>query len=51
LPPEQDAEISSMSHTDHKMSVLGMSKGRTSYKFVGEQITYYADSGGYCLVA
>jgi hypothetical protein len=37
---------------DHKMSVPGMRQERTPYKFVGEKIiTYYADNGGYCLVA
>jgi hypothetical protein len=29
-----------------------MNNNRTPYKFVGEKIiTYYADNGGYCLVA
>ena len=34
------------------MSVPGMRKGRTPYKLAGEKIiTYYAENGGYCLVA
>ncbi len=51
--PEEETQTKiSMSHMDHKMSVPGMSKDRTPYKFVGEKlITYYADNGGYCLVA
>ena len=51
-PEEETRTKISMSHIDHKMSVPGMSKDRTSYKFVGEKIiTYHADNGGYCLVS
>ena len=51
-PEEETRTKISMSHMDHKMSVPGMRKDRTPYKFVGEKIiTYYADNGGYCLVA
>jgi hypothetical protein len=51
-PEEETRNKISMSNMDHKMSVPGMRKDRTSYKFVGEKIiTYYADNGGYCLVA
>src|SRR5260221_6071547 len=50
-PQEETRTKISMSHMDHKMSMPGMSKDRTPYKFVGEKIiTYYADNGGYCLV-
>ena len=51
-PEEETRTKTSMSHMDHKMSVPGMRKDRTPYKFVGEKIiTYYADNGGYWLVA
>jgi hypothetical protein len=51
-PEEETRTKISMSHMDHKMSVPGMRKDRTPYKFVGEKIiTYYADNGGYRLVA
>jgi hypothetical protein len=51
-PEEETRTKISMSHMDHKMSVPGMGKDPTPYKFVGEKIiTYYADNGGYCLVA
>jgi hypothetical protein len=51
-PEEEIRSKISMSHMDHKMSVPGMRKDRTPYKLVGEKIiTYYADNGGYCLVA
>jgi hypothetical protein len=51
-PEEETGTKISMSHMDHKMSVPGKSKDRAPYKFVGEKIiTYYADNGGYCLVA
>jgi hypothetical protein len=50
--PEETRNKINMSHMDHKMSVPGIRKDRTSYKLVGEKIiTYYADNGGYCLVA
>jgi hypothetical protein len=51
--PEKETRTKiSMRHMDHKMSVPGMRKDRTPYKFVGEKIiTYYADNGGYWLVA
>jgi hypothetical protein len=46
-PEEETRTKISMSHMDHKMSVPGMRKERTPYKFVGEKtITYYADHGG-----
>src|SRR5260221_5966079 len=42
-PEEETRNKISMSHMDHKMSMPGMSKDRTPYKFVGEKIsTYYA---------
>jgi hypothetical protein len=51
-PEEETRTKISMNHMDHKMSVPGLGKDRTPYKFVGEKIiTYYADNGGYCLVA
>jgi hypothetical protein len=51
-PEEETRTKIRRSHMDHKMSVPGMRKDRTSYKFVGEKIiTYYADNGGYSLVA
>src|SRR5260221_8233073 len=51
-PEEETRSKISMSHMDHKMSVPGMRNDRTPYKLVGEKIiTYYADNGGYCLVA
>jgi hypothetical protein len=51
-PEEETRTKISMSHMDHKMSVPGTRKERTPYKLVGEKIiTYYADNGGYCLVA
>jgi hypothetical protein len=51
-PEEETRTKISISHMDHKMSVPGMRKDRTSYKFIGEKIiTYYADNRGYCLVA
>jgi hypothetical protein len=51
--PEKETRTKiSMSQMDHKKNVPGMSKERTPYKFVGEKIiTYYADNGGYSLVA
>jgi hypothetical protein len=51
-PEEETRSKINMSHMDHKMSVPGMRNDRTPYKLVGEKIiTYYADNGGYCLVA
>src|SRR5258708_3116665 len=48
-PEEETRTKISMSHMDHKMSVPGMRKDRTAYKFIGEKIiTYYADNGRYC---